>query len=98
MSTNTNSAGNPSSVPSTAKGVPLLDIGRQYAPLRDEMAAALLRVCDRRSVRARAGAVTELEGSVAGYCGTIHAVGCASGSDGLAVGPDGVGRWAGRPK
>jgi dTDP-4-amino-4,6-dideoxygalactose transaminase len=82
MSTNTNSAGNPSSTPSAAKGVPLLDLGRQYALLRDETAAALLRVCDSGQF-VLGPAVTELEKSVAGYCGTIHAVGCASGSDAL---------------
>lgn len=82
MSTNPNSVSNPSSEPTTLKGVPLLDLGRQYAPLREEIASALMRVCDSGQF-VLGPAVTELERSVARYCGTVHAVGCASGSDAL---------------
>ncbi|OHB79774.1 MAG: transcriptional regulator [Planctomycetes bacterium RBG_16_64_12] len=64
------------------QGVPLLDLGRQYAPLRQQMAEALLRVCD--SGRFVLGPdVDELEKNLAAYCGVDHAIGCASGSDAL---------------
>jgi len=60
--------------------VPLLDIGRGHAPLRDELLAALARVVD--SGRFLHGPdVAELEKSVAERCQVEHAVGCASGSD-----------------
>ena len=73
MSTNTNSADNQKSVPAPGKGVPLLDLGRQYAQLRDETAAALLRVCDSGQF-VLGPAVTELEKRVANYCCTPHAL------------------------
>ncbi|MEM6331065.1 MAG: DegT/DnrJ/EryC1/StrS family aminotransferase, partial [Planctomycetota bacterium] len=65
-----------------ATPVPMLDINRQNAPLREEVLQAVAGVCD-------SGAflfgppVKELEARVADYCGTEHAVGCASGSDAL---------------
>jgi dTDP-4-amino-4,6-dideoxygalactose transaminase len=63
-------------------GVPLLDLGRQYAPLREQFIEALSRVCD--SGRFVLGPdVAALEESVAAYCQAKHAVGCASGSDAL---------------
>ena len=63
-------------------GVPLLDVGRQYRGLRDEISAAIQRVCD--SGRFVLGPDCEqLEASLAEYCRVPHAVGCASGSDAL---------------
>jgi dTDP-4-amino-4,6-dideoxygalactose transaminase len=63
-------------------GVPLLDIGRQNTPLRDEIRAAIDRVCD--SGKFILGPdVEQLEASVARYTGAKHAIGCASGSDAL---------------
>jgi dTDP-4-amino-4,6-dideoxygalactose transaminase len=62
--------------------VPLLDIGRGNAPLRDEILAAMARVVD--SGRFLFGPdVQQLEQSVAQLSGTQHAVACASGSDAL---------------
>ncbi len=62
--------------------VPLLDIGRQNAPLREEIRVAIDRVCD--SGKFILGPeVEELEKSVANYTGAKHAIGCASGSDAL---------------
>jgi dTDP-4-amino-4,6-dideoxygalactose transaminase len=62
--------------------VPLLDLQAQYASLRDEMRPAIERVLE--SQRFVLGdEVRRLENSIAKYCHTSHAVGCASGSDAL---------------
>jgi len=64
------------------RGVPLLDLGRQYAPLKQQIADALALVCD--SGRFVLGPdVEELEKNMAAYCQAGHAIGCASGSDAL---------------
>jgi dTDP-4-amino-4,6-dideoxygalactose transaminase len=66
----------------TTTNVPLLDMQRQHAPLRAEIDAALIRVCD--SGRFILGPECEqLERSIAVYCQTTQAVACASGSDAL---------------
>src|SRR5688572_32248315 len=65
-----------------ATPVPLLDVSRQYQPLKAEMMAAITRVCD--SGRFVFGPDCELlEKSLAEYCQTKYAVACASGSDAL---------------
>ncbi len=62
--------------------VPLFDTQRQHAELRDELLAALTRVCD--SGRYILGPdCADLEKSLAAYCRVPHALGCASGSDAL---------------
>jgi dTDP-4-amino-4,6-dideoxygalactose transaminase len=62
--------------------VPLLDLQAQYASLREEMRPAIERVLE--SQRFVLGdEVRRLESSLAEYCQTKHAVGCASGSDAL---------------
>ena len=62
--------------------VPLLDLQAQYASLRDEMRPAIERVLE--SQRFVLGdEVRRLESSIAEYCHTKYAVGCASGSDAL---------------
>ena len=62
--------------------VPLLDLQAQYASLRDEVRPAIERVLE--SQRFVLGdEVRRLESSIADYCHTKHAVGCASGSDAL---------------
>jgi len=62
--------------------VPLFDTQRQHAELRDELLAALTRVCD--SGRFILGPdCADLEKSLAAYCRVPHALGCASGSDAL---------------
>jgi dTDP-4-amino-4,6-dideoxygalactose transaminase len=62
--------------------VPLLDINRGNAPLRDEILAAVAQVID--SGRFLFGPdVQQLERSVAELCGVEHAIACASGSDAL---------------
>jgi dTDP-4-amino-4,6-dideoxygalactose transaminase len=66
----------------TAPAVPLLDMSRQYEPLRDTIRAAIDRVCD--SGRFVLGPDCEqFEQAVAAYTGAQHALGCASGSDAL---------------
>jgi dTDP-4-amino-4,6-dideoxygalactose transaminase len=62
--------------------VPLLDVGRQHLPLRDEIRSAIQRVCD--SGRFILGPDCEqLEQAIAAYTRTKHAIACASGSDAL---------------
>ena len=62
--------------------VPLLDLQAQYVSLRDDLHQAVERVMS--SQRFVLGdEVRGLENSIAGYCHTKHAIGCASGSDAL---------------
>jgi len=62
--------------------VPMLDLSRQYASIREEVLSAIARVCD--SQRYILGPeVVAFEREFASLCGTADAVGCASGSDGL---------------
>jgi dTDP-4-amino-4,6-dideoxygalactose transaminase len=62
--------------------VPLLDINRGNAALREEFLAAITAVCD--SGRFLYGPdVQEFERAAAAICGVRHAIGCASGSDAL---------------
>ncbi len=74
--------------------VPLLDLKEQNQLLRPEIEAALGRVLDTNAF-ILGDEVAELEKELAEYCGTKHAIGCASGSDALLlammavdVGPD----------
>ena len=62
--------------------VPLLDLQAQYVSLRDDLHQAVERVMS--SQRFVLGdEVRGLESSIADYCQTRHAIGCASGSDAL---------------
>ena len=62
--------------------VPLLDLQAQYVSLRDDLHRAVERVMS--SQRFVLGdEVRGLENSIAEYCKTKHAIGCASGSDAL---------------
>jgi len=62
--------------------VPLLDLQAQYVSLRGELLKAVERVMDSQRF-VLAGEVNSLEGSIAEYSNTQHAVACASGSDAL---------------
>ncbi|MEW6319594.1 MAG: DegT/DnrJ/EryC1/StrS family aminotransferase [Acidobacteriota bacterium] len=62
--------------------VPLLDLGAQYAPLRDQLLATITRVCD--SQRFIMGPEVEgLERELAAFTGARHAVAVSSGTDAL---------------
>ncbi len=64
------------------RSVPLLDLHAQYAPLRDELLAAIVRVCD--SQRFIMGPeITALESELAGLLEVPHAVAVSSGTDAL---------------
>ena len=62
--------------------VPLLDLKAQYAGIKSDLDQAVHRVLD--SARFIGGPeVSGLEEEIARYCGTPHAIGCASGTDAL---------------
>src|SRR6202162_6207534 len=64
------------------RAIPLLDLTRQYQPLREPIQAALARVVE--SQRFILGAEVErFEQRFAQYCGARYAIGCASGTDAL---------------
>ena len=64
--------------------VPLLDLAAQYAPLREEILAAITRVCD--SQRFIMGPeIDALEHELAAMLGVRHAVAVSSGTDALLV-------------
>ncbi|HEY6273236.1 MAG TPA: DegT/DnrJ/EryC1/StrS family aminotransferase [Terriglobales bacterium] len=66
----------------SAADIPMLDLSRQYASLREEMLAAVERVC--ASQRYILGEeVTALEREFASLCGATESVACASGTDAL---------------
>ena len=62
--------------------VPLLDLKAQYAPLREEIRAAMDRVCDSQHF-ILGPEVQGLEVETAAYCGARFAVGVSSGTDAL---------------
>jgi dTDP-4-amino-4,6-dideoxygalactose transaminase len=62
--------------------VPLLDLKAQYAPLREEIRAAMDRVCDSQHF-ILGPEVQALEEEVAAFCGAKFAVGVSSGTDAL---------------
>jgi len=69
---------------SLTTAIPLLDLQAQYAPLRDEIVAAVTRVCD--SQRYIMGPeVTAFEEEIASIIGVRHAVSLSSGTDALLV-------------
>ncbi len=70
------------STKTTEISVPLLDLQAQYAPLRADLLAAVERVMDSQHF-ILGQEVKALEDETASYCGTTHAIGCASGSDAL---------------
>lgn len=68
----------------TPMHVPLLDLKAQYSTIRDEVVAALARVCDSQQfILGRE--VEQLEQELAARLGVRHAVGVSSGTDALLV-------------
>jgi dTDP-4-amino-4,6-dideoxygalactose transaminase len=71
-----------SAKPAVDLSVPLLDLGAQYRPIREEILRAVTRVCD--SQRFIGGPeVDALERELATMIGTSHAVAVSSGTDAL---------------
>lgn len=66
----------------TINNVPLLDLKRGNNPLREEILAAITRVCDTGHFL-HGPDVKQLEQTFTEVCQSEHAVGCASGSDAL---------------
>ena len=68
--------------PARIDPIPLLDLHRQYQQIREEVLAAVERVC--QSQQFVLGAEVEaLEREVTAFTGGSAAVGCASGTDAL---------------
>jgi dTDP-4-amino-4,6-dideoxygalactose transaminase len=65
--------------------VPMLDLSRQYASIRNEVLAAVERVCDSQSY-ILGPEVAALEREFATLCGATESVACASGTDALWLG------------
>src|SRR5262249_15531922 len=70
--------------------IPMLDLSRQYASIRDEILGAVSRVCDSQSYILGAE-VSALEREFAALCGSAESVACASGTDALWLGLVAVG-------
>jgi dTDP-4-amino-4,6-dideoxygalactose transaminase len=67
---------------STTRAIPLLDLRRQFDPIRDEIMREVERVIE--SQRFILGQdVERFERNFAAYCNVTHAIGCASGTDAL---------------
>jgi dTDP-4-amino-4,6-dideoxygalactose transaminase len=64
--------------------VPLLDLRAQFAPIRDDVLAAIVRVCDGQRF-IMGPEVEALEREVAALVGARHAIGVSSGTDALLV-------------
>src|ERR1700680_4618413 len=62
--------------------VPLLDLGAQLGPIRDDVMSAIARVVDSQKF-ILGDEVRRFEEEIAAYCGVRFGVGCASGSDSL---------------
>lgn len=64
--------------------VPLLDLHREYAPIREDVLKAITEVVD--STQFIMGPkITELEAQIAAYCGTKRSIGVSSGTDALVI-------------
>jgi dTDP-4-amino-4,6-dideoxygalactose transaminase len=64
------------------QAVPMLDFGREYAEVREEVLAAIEAVCSGQRF-ILGPEVARFEQAAADACGVAHAVGCASGTDAL---------------
>jgi dTDP-4-amino-4,6-dideoxygalactose transaminase len=66
----------------TARAIPLLDLRRQFDPIRDEVMREVERVIESQHF-ILGDDVERFERNFAAYCATAHAIGCASGTDAL---------------
>ncbi len=64
--------------------VPLLDLRAQYATIREDIRAAIDRVCDTQRF-ILGPEVTALEEEIARFCGVRYAIGVSSGTDALLI-------------
>lgn len=71
-----------STLQAATTAVPLLDLQRQYAGIREEVLAAITRVCDSQGF-ILGPEVEALEREISTMTGAIAAVGCASGTEAL---------------
>ena len=69
-------------VRTTPESVPLLDLRRQYQDIRDDVLAAIARVCDSQNF-ILGPEVEALEREISAFTGAADAVGCASGTEAL---------------
>ena len=81
------------SAPPVKTPVPLLDLSREFAEIRDEVMAAIEEVCSRQQF-VLGPAAARFEQAAAVACGSAAAIGCGSGTDalwlalaGLGIGP-----------
>ena len=74
--------------------VPLLDLEAQYRPIRDEVLAAVIRVCDSQRF-IQGPEVESLERELAAALGVAEAIGVSSGTDALLVAMMALGVGAG---
>jgi len=77
----------------------MLDLSRQFAPLRQEILEAIAQVCDSQHF-ILGPQVAEFETAAASACAASHAIGCASGTDALwlALAAAGIGKNLGAPE
>ena len=66
----------------TARAIPLLDLRRQFDPIRAEVMREVERVIESQHF-ILGDDVERFERNFAAYCGTAYAIGCASGTDAL---------------
>lgn len=69
-------------IQSVAAKIPMLDLARQFAGIRNEVLSSLENILDSQAL-ILGPAVEHFETSAAQMCGVPHAVGCASGTDAL---------------
>jgi dTDP-4-amino-4,6-dideoxygalactose transaminase len=69
-------------MPQASMRVPLLDLSRQYGPLRDDLLQAVERVLDSQQF-ILGDEVLALESEIAAYVGAAETIGCGSGTDAL---------------
>ncbi len=78
------------SQPTEPLAVPALDLKAQYQSIKGEIDLVLRRVIESQYF-ILGPEVAEFEAETAAYCGSKHAVGCASGSDCALAPADGPG-------
>ena len=64
--------------------IPILDLKRQYKPIKDEIMQAINDVCESQYF-ALGPAVADFEEKISGFCGCKYAIGVSSGTDALLV-------------